>query len=412
MRVGSDWRNHEPSLSEILSRHPDFPPPIALKIDVLRRGVVYSPEALTAVDPERHITEIRSDYYDKADSVPVSLILPDGTSIFTEGFLSDTGREPYLADREEGRVVLKDMGRTIEEAFFWEKPDYYSKFTSKGRPMWQIVSARPQRLTIHPNQFCDFWKEPGQGCKFCVMAHTFKKGRKPPLLDAEDILETVAEALKEPGRNVSVFLTGGSITGGKNPFDHETDLYESILSGISRLFRARPFPSQLISTALDVSQLRRLRERTGLSCYTADIEVLEPELFQWLCPGKAKSVGYQGWKERLYRAVDIFGDGNVNTGLVAGVETAGPKGFADEGEALEKTLAEAQTLFSRGVGVVGCVWRVLKGSVLQNESPPSLEYYVQLAKGLDSLRRKYRMSADMDNYRRCGNHPDTDLARV
>jgi hypothetical protein len=110
--------------------------------------------------------------------------------------------------------------------------------------------------------------------------------------------------------------------------------------------------------------------------------------------------------------VGIFGRGRVNTGLVAGVELAKPHGFKDEQEALESTLLEAETLISRGVFVVGCVWRVLKGSVFQNQSPPSLEYYLRLSQGLDRLRRKHRIPADMDNYRRCGNHPDTDLARI
>ena len=49
--------------------------------------------------------------------------------------------------------------------------------------------------------------------------------------------------------------------------------------------------------------------------------------------------------------------------------------------------------------------------ILRSESP-SLEFHVRLAKGLDDLRRRYDINVDMDNYRRCGNHPDTDLSRI
>jgi hypothetical protein len=37
---------------------------------------------------------------------------------------------------------------------------------------------------------------------------------------------------------------------------------------------------------------------------------------------------------------------------------------------------------------------------------------VQLARGLHNLRVKYKLSSDFDDYRHCGNHPDTDLSRL
>jgi hypothetical protein len=315
-------------------------------------------------------------------------------------------------DVVDGKIVLVDEGTVIEEVEFWEKPDYYDKVTSNGTPMWQVVSARPQRLTIHPNQYCDFWKTPGWGCKFCVMAANFTKGKKTALLNVEDIIETVGEALREPGRNTSIFMTGGSILGGADLLDDELALYIEIFAGIGKFFGGKKFPSQLIGTAFTKSQLQHLYDTTGLTSYTADLEVLNKDLFTWICPGKAAQIGYDTWKERLFQAVEVFGPGNVNTGIVAGVEMATPKGFKTEDEAIAATLAEAESLAANGVGVVSCVWRVLKGSIFHRQVTPSLEYYVRLAQGLDQIRRKYSINIDMDNYRRCGNHPDTDLARI
>jgi hypothetical protein len=62
--------------------------------------------------------------------------------------------------------------------------------------------------------------------------------------------------------------------------------------------------------------------------------------------------------------------------------------------------------------VVSCVWRVMTGSVFARQRPPSLEYYVRLAAGLNQIQKDHGFLADMDNYRRCGNHADTDLARL
>jgi hypothetical protein len=409
----NSWRDKEPSLEEMRAKHPDFPPALILKIDAQRRGVVYTERALRHVDPQIHMTCVRSDYYDKEDLTPVSLILPCGTSIFTEGFLSEhNGREPYLVDHDENEAFISDNGERLSSVDFWEKPDYYDKITTSGKPMWQIVSARPQRLTIHPNQYCDFWKNKGEGCKFCVMAANYVAGKKDALLPICDIVETVTEAVKEPGRNQSIFLTGGSIITGNNEFDDELDMYLKILKGLGPIFNQKKIPSQLISTAFSREQLKRLHGETFLTSYTADIEVLNKDLFNWICVGKARVIGYDGWKERLLDAVEIFGQGNVNTGIVSGVEMASPNGFNSEEEALESTLSEAENLLANGVFVVACVFRVLKGSIFHRQKTPSLDYYVRLTKGLNSLRQKYGLSPDMDNYRRCGNHADTDLARI
>ena len=193
--------------------------------------------------------------YDKEDESPVSLTLSDGTSLFTEGFLADTGLAPYLVDHDGRTAFLSDGGRRLADVGYCERPSWYDRKTGRGRPMWEVVSARPWRLTIHPNQFCDFWRLPGQGCKFCVMASTFKAGSKEAHLAVDEVVETAAEALKEPGGATSLFLTGGTILSGREVLDDELELYVSILKGLGSLFGGRPFPGQLINTALNLRQL-------------------------------------------------------------------------------------------------------------------------------------------------------------
>jgi hypothetical protein len=50
--------------------------------------------------------------------------------------------------------------------------------------------------------------------------------------------------------------------------------------------------------------------------------------------------------------------------------------------------------------------------VFFKQKVPSLEYYVRLSQGLDQIRRNHGLNVDMDNYRLCGNHPDSDLSRI
>jgi len=416
MAVAAGVTGNESSLAEVLAEHPEFPRLVAVKIDVQRRGVHYTERALAAIDPEKH--QLRGSYIfgsrdESLSPLPESLLLRDGTSILTDP--TPLERNPYRVDHRDGRFWLVDRGESVETVELWPKPIYYDRETSSGIPMKYVVTARPQRLNIFQSSACHFWGN-GKGCLFCDI-NTHGKQQKaelgiPTRLEPRDVSETIREALKEPGRFTSICLTAGTDFRGPELFDREVDHYIEILQAVGEHFRTRRFPSQLIGTAFTEKQLARLYEQTGLTSYTTDLEVLNERVFQWVCPGKAEKVGYREWKRRLLSAVGIFGRGNVGTGLVGGVELARPHGFATEKDALAATLEEAEDLASQGVTTVYIVWVPRPGSFFRDQSNASLKFYLGLAQGLHRLRVKYRLPVDFDDFRRCGNHPDSDLSRL
>ncbi len=404
---------NEMSLLEMIEKNPDFPHYIMIKIDAQRRGITFSESALKKVNPEIHQVQVRSFSREINGLTPVALMMRDGTSIIARSNDEIDQNDPLLIDVDRnGDIVIRDGEVILEQVYYWEKPDYYDKKTKNGIPMWTVVNARPQRLDINPYQYCHMWSKKDMGCKFCSIKDIYKKSNKPMFLDIEDINDTITEALKEKGRFTNIFLTGGTNLQGKELFDKEISLYIKILKMIGTHFRTNKFPSQLIGSAYNKKQLEILYNETGLMSYSANLEVLNEERFNWICPGKAKYIGYKEWKERLFQAVEIFGRGYVNTGIVCGVEMARPYGFECEEEKKKKTLLEAENLMGRGVDVVSCVWRVSKESAFRYQRIPSLDYYIKIVKGLNNLRHKYGLLSDMDNYRRCGNHPDTDFLRV
>jgi hypothetical protein len=406
----------ELTLNDVVAKYPDVPRLVIIKTDVQRRGIHYTERALSVVDPDIH--QMRSPYlFGSRDGeikpLPESLLLRDGTTILVDP--TPLEQNPYLFDLVDGRLALVNDGEVVEFVDLWTKPRYYDLKTSSGIPMSHIASARPQRLNIFQSSYCHFWAEKKE-CRFCdIVNHTRQQKDElgvPVRLKPKDVSETIREALKEPGRFTGICLTAGSVLKGRELFDNEVDYYIETLQAIGENFATKKFPSELISSAFNERQLVRLYEETGLMSYTSDLEVLGEEKFNWICPGKADSVGYLEWKERLVRAVDIFGRGNVGTGLVGGVELARPYGFLNEDDALRSTLDEAESLAERGVTTFFIVWVPRPGSNFRDQHNPSLDYFVRLASGLHQLRVKYGLTIDYNDYRRCGNHPDTDLSRI
>jgi hypothetical protein len=412
------WREQEPGLREVIKKYPEIPPLVILKADVQRRGVIMTEQALRGVDPERDDVHYRGLNAENRGGLPNGLLLRDGTTILcniaavSENF--PRFREPYTVDLVEGKPMLIDEGEAVEEVAYWPASDYSSRLTSKGTPMWQVLISRPQRMDINTYQHCAFWKEPGMGCKFCFVGATYHKNKdiKAEFVDLDDVEEAVAEALKQPGRFRMIQLCSGTVLEGDELLDDEVNCYIRALKGIEKCTGGKKIMTQIVATAFNERQLRRLRDETILASYTADIEVLNEAVFNWICPGKAKYIGYQGWKERLYKAVDIFGKNMVDTGIVSGVELAEPYGFRSEEEALEKCILEAEDLARHGVGIAQTVFHVEPGSIFFKQKTATLDYLIAFTKSLDELRSKYNLSYYYDDYRTCGNHPNTDLNRI
>lgn len=408
--------DHCHTLKTVAQKYNDIPFLVILKIDAQRRGVHYTENVLHALDGKDY--QVRSPYIfgsrdAKLTPVPESLLLRDGTSIIVDPTPMD--QNPYIVDFIDQKFYLVDNNIIIEEVFLWPKPKFYDKKTSSGILMSHIASARPQRINVFQSGFCHFWSN-DKGCRYCDIVTHFNQQRKelgiPAKLNPQDVYETIKEAISQEGRFTGICLTSGSDTRGVEVFDTEVDYYIETLQAIGRNFKIDKFPSQLIASAFNEKQLKRLYDETGLTSYTSDLEVLNEDLFNWICPGKAEWIGYKEWKNRLIKAVDIFGRGKVSTGIVGGVELARPNGFGNEEDALKSTLSEVDNLASQGVNTVYIVWVPKPGSKFSGQKNPSLDYFVRLAKGIHDIRVKYQLPIDYDDYRRCGNHPDTDLSRL
>ena len=394
------------------SDYPELSPFTLLKLSMVRYGAVLSPNALSRLqDPFYSFGKaepfgISFEGRTPELSMPGPILLRDGSFVYIN--YGERFEDPYDIEyhQERGVFLLKENGETLEEVDFVPRPAFFGKKTSRGTPMEALADVRAQKLILTAYQRCRFW-EGGDQCHFCAF---FTGGHSTGAVNCQDIYETVREAVREPGRFSEIYLSGGSDFGGDPPFETEVERYIQVLQAIGRNFSGR-FPSQLMAPAYPKKQLKRIYDQTGVTSYCPNIEVWDENIFRHLCPGKEKWIGHKEWVRRTLDAVEIFGRGQVCTQVISGVELAKPYGFSSLEEALESNFQACDFFARHGVSYLSVIWHPHKASRLGFQPVPPLEYYIRLAKGLHEIRRSYGLVSTNDDYKRCGNHPDSDFER-
>lgn len=396
---------------QTMAEYPKMSPFVLLKLSMIWHGVALTERALDRLQAPDYCFG-KLEPFGLAGGKEVKKVMPGAILLRDATFVhinyGEPYEDPYVADYdpETGCFFLMEDDHVIDEIDFVPRPDFYGKITSKGTPMEAVALARAQKLILTAFQKCLFWHG-GDQCHYCAFFSQTKNAE----VDEDDIFETVQEALKEPGRYSQIYLSGGSDYRGSYPFEEEIERYIRIFQSIGTLFSGR-FHSQLMAPAYEKKDVKRIYEETGITSYSPNIEVMDKELFKRLCPGKEKWIGYDAWIRRTLDAVDVFGEGNVYTQIVAGAELAKPYGFTNADDALRSNLKGCEFFAKNGVVCLSTIWRPHKYAKLGYQPMPPLSYLVRLTKEFYEIRKSYGLVAMDDNYKLCGNHPDSDLERL
>lgn len=391
--------------------HPAFSPFALLKLSMIRYGAVFTERALDSIQGspyafgDDNAFDIRFGGRDGRRAMPGPILLRDGSFVYVN--YGEPYENPYTIDCDGGVYLLLDGDKLVDTLDFVPRPDFYGKRTSRGTPMSSVADVRGQKLILNAYQRCRLW-EGGDQCGFCAF---FTGGHSSGAVDCEDVYETIREAVKEPGRFSEISLSGGTDFSGEPPFSVEIDRYIRVLQAIGRNFTGR-FPCQLMAPAYPKAELQRIYDQTGITSYAPNIEVWGEELFRELCPGKHRWIGYQEWIRRTLDAVEVFGRGKVCTQVVAGVELAAEHGFSDPEEALASNFQACEFFAEHGVQFLVTIWRPHRATRLGCRPMAPLNYYVRLAEGVHAIRKAHGLRNTNDDYKHCGNHPDSDLERL
>lgn len=403
-------------LGQLCARYPSVPRSIVLKTDLLTRGVNYT-EDLKAVGPDGlsdtvrgfrfHHDIVPSDESGSPAQLPWSFNFHDQTHV---KLIIDLDSPYTVRVREDGSFLLYCGEQVLEEIFFPTKAKWLGRQLSDGTPITAVLfEIGPCHATgIVPLDYCEYFRN-GEQCRYCDWNPTFELARAAgfrtkvaadtqQLVEAFDMAFGGADAA--PCEHAHIIVAGALWNRVK-----EAEIYLRTLAALRETAAGRRAAFLLGTQVLDATEARRAKE-AGFDWATWNIEIWDPQLFDTICPGKARTVGYQRWKELLLEGVEIFGNGYVSTNFVIGPELALPEGFKNQDDALSSVVGGFEWCLQHGILPFYQFWRCSPGSLLSDmELPPvPTEYYLRVGVAHHRLMEKYNFYQLTDPRKRASCH--------
>lgn len=251
-------------------------------------------------------------------------------------------------------ILVRANGERLGVVEFFPEPSYYHRTTTSGLNMASVAQQCFTKLAVGAFGSCAFDARPETTCAFCAI-HEAAPTDARRKTDA-DILETADAVLNSELNPViqTVMLGGGTPASA----DRGAVRFASLAAGLVRRVPWR-ITVMMAPPATD-ADLHRLRDG-GVSEVSINLEFGSSDAFERLIPGKARLIGRARYLECLEAAVEVFGDGNVQSLLVTGLEPA------------EETLRAVEWLAERKIIPVLSPFRPLSGAPLAALPSPGVE---------------------------------------
>lgn len=381
---------------------PDVHPNIILKAELNRLGLKFTREAVAAFNRRDDILWKGYHFfsYDTGqptfygDKIPYIIHFDDGIDVYER----TNENSPYAIDHQDGKFVITEEGDIVcDNVFFAQKPKYYDMKTEDGTSLPAIVNTGGSNILFCTfNKYCEMWNT-GDECLFCDINWRFRD----QCTSVEDVVarkdpKVITEAFRliralDP-RMWMTLISGGTILGryrGESEIEFNVKRLNAVREGCGGIW----IPACFQVAAQDDEGWKQIHE-TGVPSIQPNIEVWGRNLFERICPGKAKFIGWDNWINRTIRAVDFWGVGKVAPNFVLGVEMSKPYGFEDMKSGIENWREGWDFLMSNGVVPRYAYWTMEPKSALgkvPGQQYASLEYYIEAEKLYFELRQKHGM---------------------
>ena len=270
-----------------------------------------------------------------------------------ESFVANTpyrliceGKKFYVSHPQEGKYLIS----------LPPLPKWYDMKTSRGIEMPRIGVLQGSYLGIYVGKCCQFWKmDPPMACHFCATGQHV--GIHEELeKTVEDVVETALMAKKESNVSFVHFNSG---------YQEEKDVetvypfVKAVKKDVGALVGVQIVPPK------DPKAYRPLIQ-AGVDHFSLCYELHNPKFFAKYLPGKEKFIT----QERFFRALEYLCK-NMPKGSVSGEIIAGM-------EPMEDTKQAIDYISSIGAFPTVCIFRPLKGAVLENAESPKETQMIEI----------------------------------
>jgi hypothetical protein len=269
---------------------------------------------------------------------------------------------PFLLRKANTQYVVVD-GRDRQEYPVWlpPEPSWYGRKTGTGKDMTSIGVLQGTYLGIYVSETCRFWDpDNDRHCKFCTSG--LNVGKAEALhKKVEEVVEVALAAKEESGVTFVHFNAG---------YQREDRPDATRFHGLNL---AAPYVKAIreqIGGFIGVQVAPVFRHdfwkydwlvNLGTDHFSFCYEFHNPRYFEQYCPGKCGELGQQAFFEAMEYTADKLGKGAVSGEIIAGLEP------------VEDTLAAIDYITSVGAFPTVCIFRPLKGSLLEDYPSPDPE---------------------------------------
>ena len=331
--------------------------PVELEIELFCRGMRLD-ESCTLDEDGRRIARTRAGLGSGLELVlpaprkPIWVNVPvvEPFAALSPFRLAKTGETYRLIDERNGAAYAVEVPG---------EPDWYGRTTSSGVPMSRIGVLQGNYLGVYVSNACLYWAS-NRACKFCTTGKNVgvaEQARKT----VEDVVEVARAAREESGSIFTHLNTGYHF--------EEVDRLEPIHG----LRQCEPFVRALrreVGGFIGVQAMPVPRHKfgeydalieAGADHFSFCYEFEDPEYFEKLCPGKAATLGQEGFFEAMENTAKKLGRGRVAGEIIAGLEP------------IEATMRGIDRIVAVGAFPTVCIFRPTIGSELENMPPPRPE---------------------------------------
>ena len=276
-----------------------------LKIEILCYGVKCSPNILEKINK-------LNPYAWKAKSVHWTSFALNGVSINVPIAEKYTNNSPFSLKEIDNCFFLYKENKLINQISIAPVPIWYEKSTSNGTKMASVLNVHCKNVLALSEYTGCYYAAIGKKCLFCSVTPSKIDQVLNNVLRKKDIIETLIYALQE-NENYSLSLSEGSRFGEDRGALYFCDILQEIKNNNIRINT-----SVELVPPKDNHYLEMLKQ-SGATSIIMNIEFYDEYYRKKYCPGKSE-VSIEQYFSALSYAVKLYGEGNVSSVLIVGIE--------------------------------------------------------------------------------------------